>query len=915
MGIDRMSTAARIDELLSKFDENPRRYFAPLANEYRKAGDLTQAIALCREHLPKQPGHMSGHIVFGQALYEYGDLVEAQTVFEAALALDPENLIALRHLGDIARGRGDSVSARRWYGRVLEADPRNDDIAALLASLPSRATPIATPVVPSQPSPVVEEPSSQARSFIDEPAWHTPAILGAPVEPVHQEIEARPEPDLLDLDSPGEPMIEVPAFLGDGAIVAETVDTEPLDEAFGAEPEMSAVFDARDPEAQERAPVEEVAFEELQIEEVDNVAVPFGNASVSPDDELLSVSPHDSLSDAIGAFATHDPLDSVSAPVGDADQFVSPVEPVEAERSATAEPTPAPSERVAEYGDGLEDLEWPDASQLAVRPPSPARSVTPIDAWPAIAAQPAFDEIESLVDVPADMDDAPLQIESLVEAPLEEFEEPTTAVESLVEAPVEEFEEPTTAVESLVEAPVEEFEEPTMAVESLVEAPVEEFEEPTTAVESLVEAPVEEFEEPTMAVESLVEAPVEEFEEPTTAVESLVEAPVEEFEEPTTAVESLLDASVELDEPPAVATASLLEAFGEDTEVSVEAELTADALLDAPVAPEFLEEPAVEAVAEEVTQSDVVLVHGEPSAPIDEDPPFSAGEMPWLMATEEEREAEEADVYEVSSELPESPAFVTETMAELFVAQGFVARAIGVYEELVVRRPDDMALASRLAALQASLDAEPVASALSVTAPDDEAPAEQPFSSTPSAPLAAFTPARSSTPRAVPFIAPAPRRTAREWLSLLAAMQVARRTPVAGHVVVSMPTPADGLASLFGSAPLPIDDVAARSLATAYGGAVPLDSSTPLFASGEFTLPTESPREPVSAAPTEPASGSGVYSFDRFFPDPATTANGPSASSDAPTATSPSSAAPDDPTSPGADLAQFSHWLKGLSNS
>jgi len=108
-----MSTAARIDELRSKFDENPRRYFAPLANEYRKAGELVQAIALCREHLPKQPGHMSGHIVFGQALYESGELLESQEIFEAALTLDPENLIALRHLGDIARTRGDSSLARR----------------------------------------------------------------------------------------------------------------------------------------------------------------------------------------------------------------------------------------------------------------------------------------------------------------------------------------------------------------------------------------------------------------------------------------------------------------------------------------------------------------------------------------------------------------------------------------------------------------------------------------------------------------------------------------------------------------------------------------------------------------------------------------------------------------------------------
>src|SRR4051812_29065606 len=130
-----MGNADRIEELRHKYEENPRRYFAPLANEFRKAGDLTQAIAICREHLPKQPGHMSGFIVFGQTLFESNSLDEARTVFEQALALDPENLIALKHLGDIARMKGENSVARRWYERVLDADPRNDDIAAQLASL------------------------------------------------------------------------------------------------------------------------------------------------------------------------------------------------------------------------------------------------------------------------------------------------------------------------------------------------------------------------------------------------------------------------------------------------------------------------------------------------------------------------------------------------------------------------------------------------------------------------------------------------------------------------------------------------------------------------------------------------------------------------------------------------------------
>ncbi len=170
-----MATTARIDDLRKKFDENPRRYFAPLANEYRKAGDLEQAIAICRQHLADQPGHMSGHIVYGQALFEHGEHAEAQAVFTAALALDPENLIALRLLGDIARDGGDYENARTWYQRVLDADPRNEDIqsqlklveeahaqavaaaeaAALEATLaPTSPTPTASPIAlrPSQDS-------------------------------------------------------------------------------------------------------------------------------------------------------------------------------------------------------------------------------------------------------------------------------------------------------------------------------------------------------------------------------------------------------------------------------------------------------------------------------------------------------------------------------------------------------------------------------------------------------------------------------------------------------------------------------------------------------------------------------------------------------------------------------------------
>ncbi len=130
-----MAPGSRLQELTAKYMQNPRRYFVPLANEYRKSNDLDRAIALCREHLPSQPGHMSGHIVLGRAYFEKGDVDAAREVFLTSVELDDENLIALRHLGDIAKAHHQLNEARQWYARVLDADPQNEEIERLLQSL------------------------------------------------------------------------------------------------------------------------------------------------------------------------------------------------------------------------------------------------------------------------------------------------------------------------------------------------------------------------------------------------------------------------------------------------------------------------------------------------------------------------------------------------------------------------------------------------------------------------------------------------------------------------------------------------------------------------------------------------------------------------------------------------------------
>jgi tetratricopeptide (TPR) repeat protein len=209
-----MASSARIDELRKKFEENPRRYFAPLANEYRKAGEIEQAISICREYLPQQPGHMSGHIVYGQALYEARQFEEAKTVFETALSLDPENLIALRHLGDIALIIGDTDGARGWYRRVLEADPRNEEIQSQLKTLDQAAaspaasapTPATTPAL-TAPAPAPASAASGASAA--KPAGTKPTPSSAPTVVVSAVRDApapaKPQPAAAAAPPPAAP--------------------------------------------------------------------------------------------------------------------------------------------------------------------------------------------------------------------------------------------------------------------------------------------------------------------------------------------------------------------------------------------------------------------------------------------------------------------------------------------------------------------------------------------------------------------------------------------------------------------------------------------------------------------------------------------------------------------------------------
>ena len=351
-----MASTARLDELKKKFDENPRRYFAPLANEHRKSGDLDQAIALCRAHLPQQPAHISGHIVLAQALFEAGSLDEAREIFHTALGLDPENLIALRYLGDIARDADDIDTARSWYQRVLEVDPRNDEIVQIVRDLdlprdevssvaesvpaPVSSLPLAAPRMASAPAPAANDarfdPIPIESLELDESLDLPPGVAAADVSSTSSHTSAAESVDHV-ADAP---TIELPAL--------DTADIDPfdLDPAASAE----ALFDAS-----AQTPATEDIFSDLsgagheassQFDAADPSA---SDPWVSMEPEAESSTPQRELVDdntTIGAAAFEEGSFYLEAPVTEASADSAPLDDAAFELPEAPAPVPVAAEHL-----------------------------------------------------------------------------------------------------------------------------------------------------------------------------------------------------------------------------------------------------------------------------------------------------------------------------------------------------------------------------------------------------------------------------------------------------------------------------------------------------------------------------------------------------------------------------------------
>jgi protein involved in temperature-dependent protein secretion len=170
------SEIAKLTERISKDPKS--KLFVPLAEEYKKAGNLEMSIHVLKEGLKNNPEYVTARSILGRILVEKGDLAGAQKEFEEVTKAIPDNLVAQRKLGDLYVLQNRPADALEHYRIVLSLNPRDEEMAALVSDVEAGRDVKERLLRPKQPAGEKHPPSDKTS---------TSAGVTAP-------LEARPNP-------------------------------------------------------------------------------------------------------------------------------------------------------------------------------------------------------------------------------------------------------------------------------------------------------------------------------------------------------------------------------------------------------------------------------------------------------------------------------------------------------------------------------------------------------------------------------------------------------------------------------------------------------------------------------------------------------------------------------------------------
>lgn len=123
----------RYEEMLA--DDPKSRAFAPLAEAYRKAGRLDDAIKTAETGLRYHPEYSGGLVVLGRTLFEKGELVRASEIIIKAVQEAPDNYMAQKILAKVSMAQGEDARALEALEAAKVLSPGDMEIEEALQKI------------------------------------------------------------------------------------------------------------------------------------------------------------------------------------------------------------------------------------------------------------------------------------------------------------------------------------------------------------------------------------------------------------------------------------------------------------------------------------------------------------------------------------------------------------------------------------------------------------------------------------------------------------------------------------------------------------------------------------------------------------------------------------------------------------
>jgi tetratricopeptide (TPR) repeat protein len=224
----------RIEDLQKRLTKDPgSKIFAQLAEEYRKAGMLREAIATCRDGLAKHPTYFSARVALGRALLEAGSFEEARVELEKVLVQVPDNILAHKFLAEAYYQLGRLDDAFEKYQVVKSLAPGDAEILERIQE--------------------VEEALKRTQA-------PPPVKTGPPQDRLYGELEETLIAPTTEGDKPASAPGSPPSYLPEGEMIFDAQEAEASPEAVLEEPKpVTSIFERQAREVRQSSEISEEA--------------------------------------------------------------------------------------------------------------------------------------------------------------------------------------------------------------------------------------------------------------------------------------------------------------------------------------------------------------------------------------------------------------------------------------------------------------------------------------------------------------------------------------------------------------------------------------------------------------------------------------------------------------------------------